>query len=149
MNDAGQVIRKSYYEALNNQVDNPESPATKIPVVDEKLDLNITEHDLFILIGGQAGTVQGVKTMWAKEMDIALTVVNRRKATNTKTLIENICDQILTILFPTRTTNGLSVAAPFKLTYARLTGEQYDFKEIADGFQISKTLTFKNYICQS
>src|SRR5688572_3054094 len=102
MNDAGQAIRKSYYDALNGQVEYDGSP---VPIVDEKLDLNITEHDLYMLIGGQGGSVLGVKTMWAKEMDISITVVNRRKATNSKTIIENLCDQVLTILFPTRTTN--------------------------------------------
>jgi hypothetical protein len=149
MNDAGQAIRKSFFNALNNQVENPESAADKIPVVDEKLDLNITEHDLYILIGGQGGTVLPVKDAWMKELDLSLTIVNRRKATNSKTYVENICDQILTILFPTRNTNGLTVASPFKLTYARLTSEQYNFEKLADGWQISKTLVFRNHITQS
>jgi hypothetical protein len=149
MNDAGQAIRKAYFAALNNQVGNPENAANKIPVVDEKLDLNITDHDLYILIGGQAENLNNVKNMWAKECDISLTVVNRRKSTNSKTYIENISDQILTILFPTRTTNGLTVTSPFKLTYARLTSAQYAFDKSNDGWQISKTLVFRNHITQS
>jgi hypothetical protein len=149
MNDAGGIIRKAFFDALDNEVENPENAANKIPVVDEKLDLNITEHDLYILIGGQGGTVLGIKDAWMKEIDISLTIVNRRKATNSKTYVENICDQILTILFPTRNTNGLTVASPFKLTYARLTSEQYNFEKLADGWQISKTLVFRNHITQS
>lgn len=149
MNDAGQAIRKAYYDALNNQVSNPGNPGNFIPIVDEKLDLNITEHDLYMLIGGQGGTVSGVKGMWAKELDISITVVNRRKATNSKTLIEDICDQMLTILFPTRTTNGLTVVSPFKLTYARLINENYAFDKEDAGWVISKVLVFRNHITQS
>jgi hypothetical protein len=149
MNDSGGKIRKAYYEALFEQVSHPEGAATFIPVVDEKLDLNITEHDLYILISGQAGTPKEVKCMWAKEEDINITVVNRRKATNSKLLIENISDQILTIILPTRTTNGLSIEAPFKLTYARLISDQTNFERIADGWQVSKSLIFRNHITQS
>lgn len=149
MNDAGQAIRKAYYDALNNQVNNPGNPGNFIPIVDEKLDVNITEHDLYMLIGGQGGTVDGVKGMWAKTLDISITVVNRRKATNSKTLIEDICDQMLTILFPTRTTNGLTVASPFKLTYARLINENYAFDKETGDWVISKVLVFRNHITQS
>lgn len=149
MNDAGQAIRKAYYDALNNQVNNPGNPGNFIPIVDEKLEVNITEHDLYMLIGGQGGTVSGVKGMWAKELDISITVVNRRKATSSKTLIEDICDQMLTILFPTRTTNGLTVASPFKLTYARLLNENYAFDKEDAGWVISKVLVFRNHITQS
>jgi hypothetical protein len=146
MNDAGQAVRKSYYDTLNGQVEYDGSP---VPIVDEKLDLNITEHDLYMLIGGQGGSVLPVKTIWAKEMDISITVVNRRKATNSKTIIENLCDQILTILFPTRTTNGLTVPNPFKLTYARLVREDYAFDKEQTEWVISKVLIFRNHITQS
>lgn len=149
MNDAGQAIRKAYFDALNEQVNNPGNPGNFVPIVDEKLDLGITEHDLYMLIGGQGGTVNGVKGMWAKELDISITVVNRRKATSSKTLIEDICDQMLTILFPTRTTNGLTVASPFKLTYARLLNENYAFDKEDAGWVISKVLVFRNHITQS
>jgi hypothetical protein len=149
MNESGGAIRKAYFEALNNQVGNPEQPINKIPVVDEKLDLNITEHDLYILISGQAGTPKEVKSMWVKEEDINIMVVNRRKATNSKVLIEDIADQVLTIILPTRTTNGLSIEAPFKLTYARLINDQTNFEKLQDGWQVSKSLIFRNHITQS
>jgi hypothetical protein len=149
MNDSGGKIRKAYYEALFEQVSHPEGAATAIPVVDEKLDLNITEHDLYILISGQAGTPKDVKSIWVKEEDMNITVVNRRKATNSKVLIENIAGQILAIILPTRTTNGLSIEAPFKLTYARLINDQTNFERLQDGWQVSKSLIFRNHITQS
>jgi hypothetical protein len=146
MNDAGQAVRKGFYEALNGQITIEGSP---IPIVDEKLDLNITEHTLYMLIGGQQATGANTKTTWGKEVDLNITVVNRRKATNTKTIIEDIADQMLQILFPTRTTFGLSVGAPFNLSYVKYISDSYTFEKITDGWQISKAMIFKTRITQT
>lgn len=146
MNDAGQAVRKGFFSALNNQVTIEGSP---IPIVDEKLDLNITEHDLYMLIGGQVSTAVNTKSTWGKEVDLNITVVNRRKATNSKTIIENIADQVLQILFPTRTTFGLTIEAPFKLSYVKYVSDSYQFEKLADGWQISKAMIFKTRITQT
>jgi hypothetical protein len=149
MNDAGQAIRKGFYNALNNAIAIPGDPINKVPVVDEKLDLNITEHDLYMLIGGQQAAAANTKSTWGKEVDLNITIVNRRKATNTKTIIEDIADQMLQILFPTRTTFGLSVSAPFRLSYVKYISDSYTFEKIADGWQISKQMIFKARITQT
>lgn len=146
MRDAGEAIRKGFFNALNGQITIEGSP---IPIVDEKLDLNITEHDLYMLIGGQQETTANTKSTWANEIDLSVTVVNRRKATNSKTTIENIADQMLQILFPTRTTFGLSIDAPIKLSYVKYMNGQYTFEKLVDGWQISKQLIFKTRITQT
>jgi hypothetical protein len=149
MNDAGQEIRKAFYNALNNAINIPDDPINKVPIVDEKLDLNITEHDLYMLIGGQQAAAANTKTTWGKEVDLNITIVNRRKATNTKTIIEDIADQMLQILFPTRTTFGLSVALPFRLSYVKYISDSYTFEKMLDGWQISKQMIFKARITQT
>lgn len=149
MNDAGEVVRKGFYNALNGAIGIPGDPINKVPIVDEKLDLNITEHDLYMLIGGQQANAANTKQTWGKEVDLNITVVNRRKATNSKTTIENIADQMLQILFPTRTTFGLSIAAPFNLSYVRYLSESYTFEKLVDGWQISKQMIFKTRITQT
>lgn len=149
MNDAGQAVRTGFYNALNNAVDIPGDPINKVPIVDEKLDLNITEHDLYMLIGGQQASAANTKSTWGKEVDLNITVVNRRKATNTKTIIENIADQMLQILFPTRTTFGLSINAPFNLSYVKYVSDSYTFEKTQDGWQISKAMIFKTRITQT
>lgn len=146
MNDVGEAVRKGFYDALDGQVTIEGAP---IPIVDEKLDLNITEHDLYMLIGGQQAGAFNTKTTWAKEVDLNITIVNRRKATNSKTIIENIADQMLQILFPTRTTFGLSVDAPFNLSYVKYVSESYTFEKLVDGWQISKQMIFKTRITQT
>jgi hypothetical protein len=149
MNDPGQVVRKSFYDALNDQVLNPENEITTIPIVDEKLDLNITEADLYMLIGGQAENPANTKSSWVDEVDLNITVVNRRKATNSKTTVENISDQLLGILFPTKTTFGINIPEPFKLSVMRKVSAQYTFDKTNDGWIISKAIIFRTRITQT
>jgi hypothetical protein len=149
MNDVGTPVRKAFYDALYNQVTNPENGAVTVPVVDEKLDLNITEHDLYILIGGQAETPVNTKSSWADEVDLSITFVNRRKATNSKTIIENIANQAVGILFPTRTTFGITISEPFQLSYVKKVSAQYNFEKLNDGWQIQKSIVFKTRITQT
>jgi hypothetical protein len=149
MNDVGQIVRKGFFNALNNAIAIPGDPVNKVPVVDEKLDLNITDHDLYILIGGQQGVPVNTKQTWVDEEDISITVVNRRKATNSKTTIEYIANQMLHVLFPTRTSFGITVTSPFSLSYIRKVSNQYTFEKLADGWQINKQFIFKTRITQT
>lgn len=146
MKDSG-IIRKAYFDALNGQL--LLDGLTQVPIGDEKVDQGITASDLYVLIGAQNETDVSNKTNWALNVELALTIVNRREATNTKTEVEQISDQILGILFPTKTTNGLSVATPYTISLANLSGSEYYFKPIqSGGWQITKQLTFKNRLTQ-
>lgn len=149
MNDSGQAVRKAFYNALNNQISNPENSATKIPIVDEKLDLNITEHDLYMLIGGQGANTVNTKTTWADEVDLNITIVNRRKATNSKTTIETIAADVMTVLFPDRMTDGITIDPPFCLSYVKKVSDSYQFERTADGWEIKKSIIFKTRITQT
>lgn len=148
MNDSGTAIRKSYFNALNGLIEIEGSP---IPVVDEKLDVNITDHDIYVMMMDQVEdlSTNAVKTYWSNECLLRMQICNQRKATNTKEIVESVADQILTILFPDRLTNALSIDAPFSLTYAKYLNGQYSpVVQNQLGFIITKTLTFKNRITQ-
>lgn len=149
MTDPGQVVRKSFFDALNGQVTNPENSVTTIPVVDEKLDLNITDADLYILIGGQAENSVNTKSSWVDEVDLSVTIVNRRKATNSKTIVESISDEMLGILFPSKTSFGIEITDPFKLSVMRKLSAQYTFDKANDGWIISKAIIFRTRITQT
>jgi hypothetical protein len=140
MRDIGTPARKAIYNALFDQV---VIDSGKIPIVDEKLDARISETNLYILIGAQDEQEKGNKTNWVGEVDILLTVVNRRKATNTKTIVESITDQIKQILFPTRTTLGVTLESPFQLSWMRSINRDYQFTKVEDGFEIAKRLTYR------
>lgn len=149
MNDVGTIIRKAYYDALNNNILVPGSPSVYVPIVDEKLDSQITDADLYMLVGAQTETPYANKTIFMTTVELTIRIVNRRKATNSKTLVEQVADNMLSILFPSKGHNGLTVSAPFKLISAVMSSPAtYDFQKLEDGWQISKVLSFKNLITQ-
>lgn len=146
MIDIGQKLRKAYYSALSGNIT---YSGKTVPVVDEKLESNIADNDLYVLFTTQNETDANNKSYFARECDLVMTVVNQRKATNTKEAVENVSSQILTILFPTKNSLGLTVDAPIKLTYARLTNAEYNpLVQTENGFIISKSLTIRNRITQ-
>lgn len=144
MTDIGEAIRKGYYNVLNGQVLLPGA----IPVVDEKLDAQVSEHDLYMLIDSQEERPADNKTRYATEVDITITVINRRQATNSKTAVESIAGQMLALLFPSKNTWTVSVPAPLSLTYARLQESGYRFEKTDAGFNIMKRMVFRNRITQ-
>ena len=146
MLDIGQKLRAAFFDALDG---NLTWDGAAVPVVDEKLDVQISDQDVYILMTSQNEIDANNKSYWARECDIELVIINRRKATNTKEVVEDVSNQVLTLLFPDKNTTVLSVAAPLSLTYSRLTSAEYNpLVQTEDGFQISKKLTFKNRITQ-
>lgn len=146
MIDIGQKLRKAYFSALSGNIT---FSGKTVPVVDEKLEVSIADNDLYILFTTQNETDNNNKSYFARECDLVMTIVNQRKATNTKEAVENVSSQILTILFPTKASIGLSVDSPLKLTYARLTNAEYNpIAQTDGGFVISKSLTIRNRVTQ-
>jgi hypothetical protein len=148
MRDVGQAIRQAYFEALQGNV---VFEGNAIPFVDEKLDIDINEQNIYVLFTTQDEEGQGVqnKTKFVSEVLLKMVIVNQRQATSTKETVEDISNQILQTLFPTRTTWSVSLASPLSLTYARFVNAQYNpLVQTDQGFQISKVLTFKNRITQ-
>lgn len=150
MRDCGTIVRKSFYDVLNGQILSPEDGTTIIPVVDQKLDDNITDHDLYILLGAQVEPDPSVKvkSYWSHEIDLNILVVNRRKSTSSKLLIEGITEQILEIIFPERHRFGITIPSPFKLSYVKKVSSEYAFNKIEFGWEISKQTIFKTRITQ-
>lgn len=146
MIDVGTQIRKAYYDVLNEQV---MYNASIIPIVDEKLDAQISEHTLYMVIDSQLERPADNKTRYANEIDLTITIVNRRNATNSKTAVEDVARQMLQLLFPAKNTWALSVTAPLSLTYARYQESDYRFDKQDDGFSILKRMVFRNRITQS
>ena len=148
MKDVGLALRAAYYATLNGNITWESAP---VPFVDEKLDVNISEQDVYVIMTSQDEEGESVsnKTKHVNETVLRMQVVNQRRATNTKEVVENVTNQILTLLFPTRTEWNVSLSSPLNLTFAKFSGAQYNPLEKNDqGFMISKVLTFKNRITQ-
>lgn len=146
MIDVGTAIRKGYFDIINQQV---MYNASIIPLVDEKLDAQVTEHTLYMIIDGQEERTVDNKSRYATEIDLMITIVNRRQATNSKTAVEDVAKQILHLLFPEKNKWAVTVPDPLHLTYARFQGAEYRFEKTDTGFNIIKRMTFRNRITQS
>lgn len=145
MIDIGTPVRKAFFDAINENI---EINGGKISIVDEKLDDKITVHDLYVLIGAQNEEDRSNKTNWVGEVDIVITIYNRLRSSSTKTIIEEIAKQILTIVFPTRTTLGISVQDPYSIVWARPIQRDYTFEKLDTGFEIGKRFSFRLRITQ-
>lgn len=146
MIDIGQKIRKGIFEALSGHVS---LNSKVVPIVDEKLETNISENDVYIVFTTQNEIDKNLKDYFARECDVVLRVINHRLATGTKETVESVSSQILSILFPTKSTLGFTIESPLKISYARLAQADYDPMVQTDGgFMVSKSLTIRARITQ-
>lgn len=147
MLDIGTNIREAYTNTLQGYVS---INAKDVPFVDEKMETNISETDVYVLFIDQ-NEDESIpnKTVFVNENFLRMRIVARKKATNTKEVVEDVARQILQRLFPDRMTWNVALSSPLYLTYARYVGGTYNpMVQTTDGFVISKTLTFKNRITQ-
>jgi hypothetical protein len=115
MKDTGTAIRKSYYDALNG---NLTFNATDIPVVDGKVE-SIPADGVFVLFGDQSDSDRTNKKAFVHEVTLDVAIVDKRLSTGSKKDVEEISDQILGIIKPTAQTHGVTIAAPFKITWIK------------------------------
>lgn len=139
-------MRSAYFSVLNGAVTYEGSP---IPIVDEKLDVNLTEHDIWMMFGNMREVANDVKHSRAVEMYIEIVICNKRNATSSRETIESVSSQVLNLLLPSRQVCTVSLDSPLSLSYAQFTESIYQpFHQVPSGYIVSKTLTFKNRITQ-
>lgn len=147
MIDVGMPLREAYFNTLNGNVT---VNSVVVPFADEKLEANFADVNQYVLFMEQdeTDTAQN-KSVHVNEVQVRVRIVDQRKSTNDKEIVESIATQILTLLFPSRAVWNVVVDPPLRLTQARYVGGQYNpFSQSVDGFTVSKTLTFSNRITQ-
>lgn len=139
-------LRKGYYDVLNGNVT---VNGSVIPVVDEKLDTQLTEHDIYIKLTTQNVSQGNNKSYFAANVDLNIDIVERTKSVASKLTVDDVADQVYTLLFPTRNTTAIVLPSPLKLTFAQLQNSTTEpTRAIPDGFITIKTLTFLNRVTQ-
>lgn len=146
MQDYGTEVRKAYYNALDGNITYNALP---VPVVDEKLD-ETTENDVYVLLGEQSENDRSNKTYFAADVNLNIYIIQRTEATVTKEAVENISNQISTIIKPTVRSHGLTIASPFKIVLVKLDrgSTQPVRKDVGEQFLVNKSLIFLNHISQ-
>lgn len=139
-------LRKGYYDVLNGNVT---VNGSVIPVVDEKLDTQLTEHDIYIKLTTQNVTQGNNKSYFAANVDLNIDIVQRTDTVASKLTIDDVADQVYTLLFPTRNTTAIVLPSPLKLTFAHLQNSTTEpTRKETVGFITIKTLTFLNRVTQ-
>lgn len=146
MRDAGTAIRKAFFNALGGEV---EIEGSKIPFVDEKVDEEITEHDLYVAMSTQRDEYRGNKSYFASEIIISLVILQRSNATVKKSDVESVSNQIMQIVIPSVGSHGLTIESPFRITYLKKDNSQTEAARLEDGtYVIAKQLNFRIRITQ-
>jgi hypothetical protein len=146
MRDVGTPVRKAIFDALNGTITIEGAP---IPFVDEKLDRLITETDTWVLLNSQDEQQVPLKSYWAAEVTVTLLVINKRQATISKTVVEDVTNQILQILKPSKIAVGITVPAPFKLSYLDVQTADYQAEQVDATFRIKKQIIIKTRLTHS
>lgn len=140
-------LRKAYYDALSGNVT---IDSSEIPVVDEKLDTQLTEHDIYIKFTTQNVTQGNNKSYFAANIDMNIDIVQLTDSVGGKLIVDDVAGQIMTLLFPTKNTTALVLPSPLRLTFAHLQNSTTELiRSHPKGFITIKTLTFLNRVYQS
>lgn len=147
MKDVALPLRRAYYQALKDQVT---INGAIVPVVDAKMEVEKTEQDIVIYVSNQNDQERNTKCSFITNSEISLDIVHRMKSAGTKRIVDLICDQILTTLFPDKRSHNLSMETGFQLQSPRLKMTNTTaILPIESGFMQVKTVVFSNIIIQN
>lgn len=143
MLDFGTSLRAAYINALEGNV---LYGVDEVAIVDDKVE---TDKLYYVRVTTQNMTSSNTKSYFGGECDINLQIVSIQRSATSKTIPEAIASQIMNIVCPTVSTNGLTIGSPYKLSYARLINTVDDIAiQTQRGFEIKKTLIFRNRVIQ-
>lgn len=144
MNDPGIALRKAFYAALNG---NLSYSGANVPVYDMKAE---NAPKVYVVLSSVTTLDSSNKTAFATIQSIDVDVCNVRYSTAQSEALDHVSNQILAILMPTTKTVGITLDAPFNLTYCKLdTARLSEPQPVGQTeFGQAKRLTFKNRITQ-
>lgn len=146
--DSGKPLRTAFYNLWNGQITFGGLP---VPVVDEKMDEEMTERDVYISMSTQTETPRPNKGYYAEEARLTALVCKRDRASVDKSIVEDVCDQMTQLVWPggPREDHGLSIASPFKITAVRKDGSGTIGAKLETGeYVVVKQLNFRVRITQ-
>lgn len=146
MIDVKMPVRKAFFQALNNNIT---YNATPIQVADG-MRTNITPLGLYVILAGQTGTPRNTFSGWASDETIDIDILYKTADNNAKSVLDGVADQMLRLLLPSVTTNGLPTQAGCQFLNLVLQSD----RDLTLSLNPSNTLgrrllTFKLYVAQT
>jgi hypothetical protein len=120
MIDVHKKVRKAYYEALNGQLTYDGSP---VSVWDEKAEA--TTNNIYVLLSTQTATDTSTFSSFDTQTTILIDIVSKSQDRVSKDVLDEVAQQILTIILPTVTTNGLPAQSGVQILNVRKESDNY------------------------
>ena len=116
MRDTMDILEMAVYNALNGQLS---YNSVNIPVYDEKRRVGQSDNIYVILSTQQESEIETNDCAFVTLSSIDIEILHKTDYEVSKTVINNISNQILQILIPTQVTTGLAGVSGYQLLHVR------------------------------
>lgn len=111
MKDTKKILRHAVFNALDGQIT---YNSVAVPVVDEKIR-NSAPSDLFIVLSTQTETaIERNSSAFMTNSSIDIDIVQKTGTEVSKDAIDDVCEDMLEIIFPAISSIGLTVPSGFQ-----------------------------------
>jgi hypothetical protein len=144
MKDVSKPVRLAFHTLLNG---NLESPEGNVPVSDEML---VENANYYVLLSSQSATPDETKHSFDCEATITIIIVHKQGRYVTKDGVDDIADQILTLLRPTPNTHSLIAPATWQFLNLRKEVDRHDSMRLnPTTTEVSRTMVFGLRVVQN
>lgn len=116
MKDTKKILRSAIYTALNGNVS---YNAVNVPVYDERVPSTTTSNLFIAFSTQQEQDVEEQDSTWVTDSFIDFDIVNKTASEVSKDINDDVYEDVLEILFPTRLTIGITVPSGFQFLAGR------------------------------
>lgn len=145
MLEVSSLVRKAFYQALNGNLTFNSAP---VPVSDDIKPVGNTSP-IWVVLGSQTSSPKNTFNGWASDETIDLDIVYKTSTSSGKLQLDLIAGQILRIIWPTITTNGLPAQTGVQFLNVILSANRYIQLSLNSSNTVERRiLTFKLYVAQ-
>lgn len=148
MIDTHKALRKSYYDALQGNLTVQETGLYPVNVYDElAFGRDQVNEKYYVLLSTQTATDSSTLDRYGTEATILLDIVHRTGSMVTKDVVDEIGQQILSIVLPVNGTNGL-IPQPFlSIMLVKKESDQYfPVQTTSTGLVLRRLIRFSQFI---
>lgn len=146
MIDVKKPVRKAYYELLNGALS---YNATNVPVSDDAKKLADTAS-LYVILSNQSGVDAGTMHSFDSSEDIVIDIVHKGSSRVNKEVVDNVASQILNLVLPLPSTDGLPLQMGVQINCVRLSDDRYITLALNNSNSVvRRLLTFKQRVRQT
>ncbi len=145
MRDTQKLLRMAVYNLISGQLS---YNSTNVPVYDEKRKVGATDN-IFVILSTQQETDDNTSDAFITDSSIDIEINHKSDFEVSKDAIDDVANQILTLILPTPSTDGFPVQSLFQITCVRRTSTITRNFSISDSQTIiAKIITISSKIVQ-